>query len=175
MGDKDADLLLERLKAQKKNGEALSRTDCVGLAMTPVMGSRRSNTERIIKAMNLVKSEPGEDAQRVMAVLYAFAEKFMENEANLEKLREVMRMTRLGQMLFDEGLEQGLEQGMERGLEQGLAQGLGLVNRLNEKLIADGRMEEKIKRVLSVRRTKLGCAANLFMILVIPASRRGFL
>lgn len=117
---------------------------------------------RIFEAMNLVKSEPGEDAQRVMAVLYAFAEKFMENEANLEKLREVMRMTRLGQMLFDEGLEQGLEQGMERGLEQGLAQGLGLVNRLNEKLIADGRMEEKIKRVPYGSPHKIGLCGEPF-------------
>ena len=61
-------------------------------------------------------------------------------------------------MLFDEGLEQGREQGLEQGREQGrqqglsqglaqgreqgLAQGYDLMNRLIEKLLADGRLED---------------------------------
>lgn len=59
-----------------------------------------------------------------MALLYAFAEKLVHNPKDSSELKEVMLMTRLGQMLFDDGLEQGREQGLAQGREQGLEQGL---------------------------------------------------
>ncbi len=33
-------------------------------------------------------------------------------------------MTKVGQLLFEEGMEQGIAQGMERGMEQGMEQGI---------------------------------------------------
>ena len=51
------------------------------------------------------------------AVLYLMADKFLE-PAELNKLKEEMHMTQLGQMLVDWGIEQGLEQGLEKGIEQ---------------------------------------------------------
>ncbi len=97
-------------------------------------------------------------------MLYAFAEKFMENPDDLETLREVMRMTRLGQMLFDvgwdqgrdkghrEGLEEGRKEGREEGLKEGLKEDLKegqvLINRLNMKLIMDNRIDD-LKKSLS--------------------------
>lgn len=170
MKEKDADTLLECLKAKRLNGEHLTREDFVGLALTPVMGSRKTKSQRIFDAIHLVKDDKTEDSSRVMAVLYAFAEKFMKNDADFEKVKEVMRMTRLGQMLFDEGLEQGrelgleqgrelgleqgrelgleqgrelgLEQGRELGLELGLKRGLEIINSLNERLLNDGRLDD---------------------------------
>lgn len=138
MQDKDADILLDTLKENRKLQKPLSQTDLVGLALTPVMGSKKSRSQRIFEAVTLIRNEKNEDAQRVLAVLYAFAEKFMKDPKELEKLKEVMRMTRLGQMLFDEGLEQGLEQGRESGIEDGL----NLINQLNNLLLRDDRIED---------------------------------
>ncbi len=150
MQDKDADILLETFKENKKLQKPLSQTDLVALALTPVMGSKKSRSQRIFEAVTLIRNEKNEDAQRVLAVLYAFAEKFMKDPTELEKLKEVMRMTRLGQMLFDEGLEQGREAGLEQGLKQGreaglklgLEQGCEVINQLNTLLLRDDRIED---------------------------------
>ena len=41
-------------------------------------------------------------------MLYTLADKFLD-KAELDEIKEVMRMTRLGQMLMDEGMEKGIE------------------------------------------------------------------
>ena len=42
--------------------------------------------------------------KRQTAVLYTLADKFLD-KAELDEIKEVIRMTRLGQMLMDEGME----------------------------------------------------------------------
>lgn len=159
LADKNADSILEELKRKVATGALLNDEEFVNLAMTPVMSSRHTPKECILEAVNVLKKQIGEKSNQVLAVLYTFAEKFVQNPKDLSELKEVMLMTRLGQMLFDEGLEQGLERGMVQGLEKGLEQGLekGLeqgrmearrVNKLYEKLLNDERMDD-LKRVLS--------------------------
>ena len=41
-------------------------------------------------------------------MLYTLADKFLD-KAELDEIKEVIRMTRLGQMLMDEGMEKGIE------------------------------------------------------------------
>ena len=57
-------------------------------------------------------------AEKTTAMLYALADKFLDNE-ELEEIKAVVRMTRLGQMLLDEGMERGIEKGMEYGKDAG--------------------------------------------------------
>ena len=52
----------------------------------------------------------------MQAVLYTLAEKFVQKE-ELEKVKEEFYMTRLGQMIFDDGVKKGMEKGRESGLE----------------------------------------------------------
>lgn len=44
------------------------------------------------------------------------ADKFLEN-AELEELKEEIKMTRLGQMLINDGIEQGVAQGVTVGIK----------------------------------------------------------
>lgn len=53
------------------------------------------------------------------AMLYTLADKFLDN-ADLDEIKEVVAMTRIGQMLLDEGMERGMKRGMKRGMEQGM-------------------------------------------------------
>ena len=115
---------MEVLKRKVSLGELLDEEDLVNLAMTPVMRSHHSPKDCILEAVDILKKQAGEQTNQVMALLYAFAEKLVHNPKDLSELKEVMLMTRLGQMLFDDGLEQGREQGLAQGREQGLAQGL---------------------------------------------------
>lgn len=51
------------------------------------------------------------------SVLYLMADKFLE-PSEMNKLKEDLHMTQLGQMLVDWGIEQGIEQGIQKGAEQ---------------------------------------------------------
>ncbi|OUQ22889.1 hypothetical protein B5E77_16310 [Lachnoclostridium sp. An131] len=86
----------------------------------------------------------------MQAVLYAFSEKFLDAE-ELQRVKEEIHMTQLGQMIFEDGVQEGqrlgLEQGRELGLEQGLEQGQELVNRLISRLLEEGRIDD-IKRAV---------------------------
>lgn len=48
-------------------------------------------------------------------ILYTLADKFLDSK-ELDEIKEVISMTRLGQMLLDEGMEKGMKKGMEQGL-----------------------------------------------------------
>ena len=49
---------------------------------------------------------------KMQAVLYTLAEKFLQKE-DLENIKEEIHMTRLGQMIFDDGEKKGRENGLE--------------------------------------------------------------
>jgi len=48
-----------------------------------------------------------------MAMLYTLADKFLQGN-DLEEIKEVVAMTRLGQMLYDDGVRDGEEKGSAR-------------------------------------------------------------
>lgn len=52
----------------------------------------------------------------VQAMLYTFAHKFLKGK-ELENVKEVIKMTELGKMLHDEGVQEGIEKGIEKGKE----------------------------------------------------------
>ena len=55
-------------------------------------------------AINLTKPSNELIAEKTRAILSALADKFLD-KSDLDEIREVMRMTRLGQMLMDDGME----------------------------------------------------------------------
>ena len=60
------------------------------------------------EAIRLAKPNIELSAEKATAMLYTLADKFLDR-AELDEIKEVMRMTRLGQMLMDEGMEKGIE------------------------------------------------------------------
>ena len=63
-----------------------------------------SRKEMFKNAINLTKASHELCAEKTRAMLYALADKFLD-KAELDEIREVMRMTRLGQMLMEDGME----------------------------------------------------------------------
>ena len=59
-----------------------------------------SNAERVTK----------EDKDKMVAMLYAMADKFLE-VIDLERLKEEIAMTRLGQMIWEDGVAEGEAKG----------------------------------------------------------------
>ena len=105
------------------------------------MASTMSRKDIIKEAIQIVRQEKQPTAEKTMAMLYTLADKFL-NTDELEEIKEVLTVTRLGQMIYDDGIKKGIEQGIEKGIEQGIEQeemrnSALIANLLKEKRVAD--------------------------------------
>lgn len=111
--DKNADELFTRLIEKQKNGTQLDRSDLVPLLLTTLMSGTMDQKDRILTANRLI-TESGAitqpDLVKMQAVLYTLANKFLSKD-DLNKVKEVLFMTPLGQMLVNDGIEIGIEKG----------------------------------------------------------------
>ena len=102
--DKNADEVFRKLKQKQDNGEAFTEDDYAALSLTPLMSGKMSRKDMFKEAIRLAKPNIELSAEKATAMLYTLADKFLDR-AELDEIKEVMRMTRLGQMLMDEGME----------------------------------------------------------------------
>ena len=100
--DKNADDIFQKLIQKQSNNEKFTENDYV--ALSPLMSGNMSRKEMFKTAINLTKPSNELIAEKTRAILYALADKFLD-KSDLDEIREVMRMTRLGQMLMDDGME----------------------------------------------------------------------
>ena len=99
--DKNADEVFRKLKQKQDNGEAFTEDDYAALSLTPLMSGKMSRKDMFKEAIRLAKPNIELSAEKT-------ADKFLDR-AELDEIKEVIRMTRLGQMLMDEGMEKGIE------------------------------------------------------------------
>lgn len=153
MKDRNADELFRELAKKLRQGISVTRQELVQLALSPLMSGETSQKERILTAFSITKditSIDHEDIQRFEAVIYAMAEKFLDS-TELKEVKEAMRMTRVGQMLYDDGFSQGISQG---STEQKLQNAKNLIDLLDENIIAE-RIGLPLKTVQQLKRDYL--------------------
>ena len=111
MQDKNADKVIEELKKKVNAGEPLTKADLLPLVLSPLMGGKMSQRERVTAAYDITKKAAGVDEEvirKVEAVIYTMADKYLDAE-EMKQLKGEIRMTRIGQMLYDDGKEEGIE------------------------------------------------------------------
>lgn len=74
-----------------------------------------------------------EESQKIQAVIYALAEKFLKYE-EMDEIKGVINMTRLGQMLVNDGIAQGLTQGMSQGKAEAVLEILNIKGMISDDL-----------------------------------------
>lgn len=127
--DRNADEVFEKIRQKQEAGTELTEEDYASLSLTPLMSGNMKIKEKIKEAVILSKKKRGLTAEKTMAMLYTLADKFLDSK-DLDEIKEVISMTRLGQMLLDEGMEKGMKKGMEQGLL------------LSKKLLEENRTED---------------------------------
>ena len=113
MQNKNADRIIKRLRKKQKKSRPITREELVSLVLTPLMQGKISIKDRIKNAFQIIGEEncmKAEETQKIQAVIYALAEKFLKNE-EMDEIKGVINMTRLGQMLVNDGINQGMSQG----------------------------------------------------------------
>ena len=113
--DRNADEVFEKIRQKQEDGTELTEEDYASLSLTPLMSGNMKIKEKIKEAVILSKKKRGLTAEKTMAMLYTLADKFLEGK-DLEKVKEVVAMTRIGQMIFDDGVVRGREEGREEGM-----------------------------------------------------------
>ncbi|MGN0356068.1 MAG: hypothetical protein ACI4EI_13485 [Muricoprocola sp.] len=106
--DYDADKMFQKLKSKVEREEILAEEDFAGLALAPLMSGKKSRKEKIKEAILFAKQEDTVTAEKTIAILYTLADKFLKG-IDLQEIREVVSMTRLGQMIYDDGMEKGMD------------------------------------------------------------------
>lgn len=137
LSDKDADTVLKRLEEKKQNGELFTEEDFAMLALTPLMSSKKERKDVILESLKLSKTEKSITAEKTMAMLYTLADKFLEGK-ELEEIKEAVAMTRIGQMIFDDGVVRGREEGRVEGQKVTTKR----MNMLTAKLLKENRLED---------------------------------
>ena len=116
--DKNADSLISGLEKKQKQGEPLRKEDLVPLLLTPLMSGRLNIGDRIIRSIELLQGSRASvtetELEKMYAVLYTLADKFLGVE-DLSKVKERIAMTKLGTMLFNDGIERGKVEGKAEG------------------------------------------------------------
>lgn len=116
MQNDNADILLQELQEKLKTGAEITREELLRLVLTPLMGGESVLKERIKSAYHIVSESAclkTEEKSKLEAVIYAMADKFLES-VEMEEIEEMMKMTRLGQKLFQNGVEEGESIGAEK-------------------------------------------------------------
>ncbi len=116
MGERDGDQAIADVQNKLSGDDPLTKQDLVPLVLTPLMSGKDSMEERIRTILALLrecekkvnKELSKEDIKKLESIVYAFANKFL-NPKELEKVEEVLKLSLLGQMIFEDGIETGME------------------------------------------------------------------
>ena len=115
MKGRRAEEIFDNITQKLANGISLTKEDLVPLTLCPLMGGDIPQKERILKAINIVKQAqdviPNVDI--IEAVLYAMANKFL-NEVDMNEVKEAIKMSPLGTLIYNDGLADGISQGISQ-------------------------------------------------------------
>ena len=113
MFDKDGDIVIQEVEEKLNNNIEVTKQDLIALTFTPIMSGKLSKLDKIIKSIRLVKKIDNEYRYDVESMLYAFADKFLDGK-DLEKVKEEISMTKLGEMLVEDGRKKGMQEGIKK-------------------------------------------------------------
>ena len=105
----------------QKTAAGLQREDIIPLLLSPLMAEKPEQKNRIMDGIHILKKAENSfsrsEVQKMEAILYAFAVKFLNND-DLTVVKEAIAMTKLGQMIWDDAIKEGERIGQEIGEKQ---------------------------------------------------------
>ena len=106
--DRNGDAVIQEIENKLNKNLEITKQDLIALTFTPIMSGELSRLDKIIKSIILVKRIDNEYKYDDESMLYAFADKFLKGK-DLEKVKEEISMTKLGEMLVEDGIKKGEE------------------------------------------------------------------
>lgn len=99
----DGDKTYAEIKAKVDSGEPLTKQDLMSIVFLPMMKNSVDKATSFEHAINLSKAIPAKDNQaQIQAMLQLLAEKFVKDEAMLQKLKELINMGVIAEMIAND-------------------------------------------------------------------------
>ena len=105
MRNENADVLISELQCKVGAGKLVTKEELVPLVLCLLMEGSMSQKDRVKAAYKItrkVNTVAKEEIEKIEAVIYAMADKFLDSVSKEEILEEIS-MTELGQMMIDKG------------------------------------------------------------------------
>ena len=127
-----AEEISQRIGGKLKDGRDLTEQELMQLIILPLSGKGREAKQKWIQqVISFAKQMKDEEEQKfVLSGLLVVSDKFISKEDS-EIIRREITMTKVGKMIYEEGMEKGERNGMKKGMEKGMEKG-----RKEERLIA---------------------------------------
>lgn len=145
MQDKNADKVIAELRRKQDVGEKITKADLLPMVLSPLMSGQMSQKERVSAAYDITRRATEVDAEtirKVEAVIYIMADKFLDSK-EMEQLKEEIKMTRLGKMLYDDGAQTKLREQVAKKFAKGDS-----VEKIADDLMEEMHVIEKIIKEL---------------------------
>lgn len=115
MSDFDGDSKLKNIKQKVENNIELTEQEIMTLSFIPLMTTRKSKSDITIESLEVAKNiNNNKEKNNCLMLLYALFDKFGDEVAK-KRFKEVIGMTDVGRMIYEEGIEEGIEKGIEKG------------------------------------------------------------
>lgn len=110
----DTERIYQELEKKVLHNEKLTDEELMKLMVLPLtVKGKEKKQEVIVKAVELAKQIPDRSQSiQVLAGILTFSDKVID-EAYRNRVKEEMQMTKVGQMIFEDGFGQGIEQGIQ--------------------------------------------------------------
>jgi len=103
MSELNGDDRYEALRVKVDAGERLSKQDLMSIVFLPMMQSDVDKVTRFERSINLSKEVPAKDEQvQIQAMLQLLAEKFVKDPAMLKKLKELISVGLIAEMIAND-------------------------------------------------------------------------
>ena len=124
MQNDNADDWMTKTEAILRSGRLPDAKELLPLILMPLMSGASSIKERISYAFKVLRdvekrSGKTEKLEKMQAILYAFAGKFLKTK-ELDQVKEEIKMTVLGEMLREDGIKEGIKKGERKGERKGV-------------------------------------------------------
>jgi hypothetical protein len=118
----DGDAKYEELCKKIAAGEKLAKQDLMSIVFLPLMKNSVDMETRIEQSVNLSKEIKDTSKQiKIQAIIDLLAEKFIADKEKLRKFREVLNMTAVMQMIWDEAVQDNKIEIAKNALGEGLS------------------------------------------------------
>lgn len=119
MQDYNIDNIINELKEKIEKHEEITKEELVPLTLGNLMSGNLSQKERVKETLKIIRSAKNLEKNiiRIMeTVVYTMADKFLD-EIEMEEIKEVIKMTRLGRIVYEDGRMEGRMEGIKALIE----------------------------------------------------------
>jgi hypothetical protein len=118
MSNFDGDEKLQIIEHKVRNNIELTQQDIMTLSFVPLMSSKKTKSELTLESIEVAKNiQDDNDKNNCLMLLYALFDKFGD-DISKKRFKEVVSMTEVGRMIYEEGIEKGIEKGKEMLIKQ---------------------------------------------------------